>query len=74
LAVSFKEIGQRIGPGGALRIGAWVVFGPITGVLLGLALGAFEDGRVARGWLYVALNVLILLALPGATVLIARTI
>jgi hypothetical protein len=65
----WKQVSRHI-----LRIAPWVIFGPITGFLSNRALRCLERGETALAWLYLALNVSILIALPTLTALIAASI
>lgn len=58
----------------AARFGPWVVFGPITGVMSEAAIRSFRRGRWGLGVLWLALNLVILLALPLTTAILAARI
>jgi hypothetical protein len=65
----WKQVSARI-----LRIAPWVIFGPITGFLTNRAFRCLERGEPGLAWLYLALNVSILIALPTLTAMIAASI
>lgn len=52
----------------------WVVFGPITGVMSGLAIRSFRAGRPARAVLWLIANVCTVLSIPLLTATILRHI
>jgi hypothetical protein len=55
----------------AARLAPWLIFGPITGVLSEAALASFRRGQKPLGVAYIALNIVILVALPLTTALLA---
>lgn len=59
-------------PARLINAAAWIVFGPITGLLSHHAGRAMGEGRRWAAAGYVALNVAILLSLPLATVLLGH--
>jgi hypothetical protein len=62
----------RWSPGHLFGAAAWIVFGPITGILSHQAGRAIGEGRRWAAAGYVALNVAILLSLPLATALLGH--
>jgi hypothetical protein len=54
------------------RLGPWVVFGPITGLMSEAAVRCFQNGKPRLALLWLTANALILIALPVATALMAR--
>lgn len=64
------DTARLMSPARLLGAAAWVVFGPITGLLSHQAGRAMGEGRRWAAAGYVALNVAILLSLPLATALL----
>jgi hypothetical protein len=58
----------------AARVGPWVIFGPITGLMSEAAIRCFRQGKWGLGFLWLALNLSILVALPLTTALLAARI
>ncbi|CAN7599551.1 hypothetical protein LJR225_004514 [Phenylobacterium sp. LjRoot225] len=50
----------------------WIVFGPITGVMSGLAIRCFRAGQPVRGALWVIANICVVLSIPLLTAEILR--
>jgi hypothetical protein len=50
----------------------WVVFGPITGVMSGVAIRCFRAGQPVRGVLWLLANLGVLLSIPALTVAVLR--
>jgi len=68
------DLGARRILAATARLGPWVIFGPITGVMSGAAIRCFRRGRWGLGCFWLALNLFILLALPLTTTLLAARI
>jgi hypothetical protein len=53
------------------EIAPWIVFGPITGLLSGLALRRLRNNQPGWAAMYLVANLLILASIPLVTALIA---
>ncbi len=55
----------------AIKWAPWIIFGPITGLLTNRAATCFRRQERVLGWLYIVLNLSILVALPLVTAKLA---
>jgi hypothetical protein len=55
----------------AAEVAPWIVFGPITGILSGLALRRLRNNQPGWAAMYLVANLLILASIPLLTALIA---